>query len=88
MFFQINDVGGVGLFNVLCIKQHLLKQYGVVRDVFRYQFDGLDHTRQATNLGVKSLCRRLRHKSNPYSNEFNSLGPSARWPHRVHPVRF
>ncbi|OSN99813.1 hypothetical protein BV357_05712 [Pseudomonas syringae pv. actinidiae] len=72
LFFQINDVGGVSFFGVLCFKQHLPKQNRIVREVVGHQFHALDYTRQATNRGVKTLCGRLRQRSNPSSNQFSS----------------
>ena len=76
LFFQINDVSLVCLYGYVlaaeCLKQHFLEQNRVIRKVFGQGSHAQDYTRQATNLGVKTLCGQLRHRSNPSSNQFSS----------------
>lgn len=43
----------------------------IVWKIFGQWSHALDYTRQATNLGVKTLCGWLRQRSNPSSNQFS-----------------
>jgi hypothetical protein len=68
LFGQIPDVSG----NLVRLKQHLLEKYRVVWKSVGQWSHAPDYTCQAKNLGVKTLCGRLRQRSNPSSNQFNS----------------
>ncbi|RMS03051.1 hypothetical protein ALP73_200371 [Pseudomonas coronafaciens pv. garcae] len=87
LFFQINDVGGVSFFGVLRFKQHLLKQNGIVRKIFRHQF-------HARIIPVRRRILELKPCADGYARDqihpvTSSIpGPSARWSRPSHRERF